>query len=159
MPRVTTTESFQERALTAVEAVNTAVLSLAQGEQAGAYAATYSFVGADWGATFTEIFNTPSDKRGALLSMDLYQITEEFSGDSTAATVQVGTAADADAYATAVSIPDTTAVAAALNLVVTAGAVAIIPAGSAVTVTGTISVDAGAKEGIGTLSLTVLYFT
>ncbi len=153
------THSFLERILTALENINTGVLSSAQGEQAGAFAVTYNIVGADWGATFTEDILTPAGVRGSLLSLDLYQVTEEFSGDSTAAQVRVGTSTDTDEYAVDVAIPDTTAVAAALNLAITAGVTAIIPASTTVRITGTVSVDAGNKEGIGTLGVTILYFT
>jgi len=169
-----TTAFFQERVLTALEALQAAqeavsgaasltALQAIQASQAtiaaasaASYAVTYVFPAKDWGATWTEVINTPAGKRGRVIAATVYDVTEIFSDTGSEARVDIGDGSDANAFAQTAGL-GTTGVNASVAPAVTQGVTEIIPVNDTVTVTGVTAGTPG--TGIATLALTVEFFT
>ena len=148
-----------DRIADAQEAIQAAAEAAGTADGAGAFSVTYVFVDADFGAGFTEDIQGPTGLRGLVKSIDIYNVTEECNGDTTAARVDIGIqGGDADAYVISDDIPDPTAIGAALNLGLTAGVVGTIPVGEDILVTGIAPNDAGANTGIANVAVTINYF-
>jgi hypothetical protein len=112
----------------------------------------------DFGAG-AEIFslNGPTNKQGVIREIGV-SVTETFACDSTAATVQVGTAADNDAYAL-LTITDATADEAYFNQADDTDAIiAGIPMNTLVEVNCTQSADSVAAAGQGIVTLVIDWF-
>ena len=104
------------------------------------------------------VFATPSDRRGIVYQIDLYDNGETFAGTTTKARVDVGDGSDADEFATTGDIADGTVgqVFSITDETLTAGDTPIIEAGDQVTVT---CVDAtGTPTGQAKVAVTMFYF-
>jgi hypothetical protein len=118
---------------------------------------TYTFEAADFGADFTEIIAMPAGWRGKVKAIDIYNVSETFNSVTTNARVEVGiSGGDVDAFAISNDIPDTAANA-AFSAVITDGVLPVIPRGTSILIGG-IAATGGVPAGIGTLSVTILYF-
>jgi len=155
------TAMFQERILTALEAVKVAQEAI-QASQAtiaaasgASYSVTYVFPAKNWDTEWTEVINTPAAKRGRVIAATLYDVTEQFVDTTTDARVDVGDGSDVDAFAITGGF-GTLAAAASLAPAITQGATEIIPVGDTVTVTGITAGTPG--NGIATLALTIEFF-
>jgi hypothetical protein len=153
------TQAAQEAIQVAQEAIQVSQASQAASDGQGAFSVTYVFALADFGAGFTEDIQGPAGFRGLVKAVDIYEISEAFNGDTTAARLDIGIqAGDADAYVVSADIPDPTGTGAALSLALTAGVVGTIPVGEDILLTGIAPNDAGANTGICTLAVTISYF-
>lgn len=163
-----TTAFFQERILTAIEAQQTALeaiqvaqeaIQVSQNTIAGASAAsfnvTYIFPLENWDTTWTQVFNSPAAKRGRVVAVDLYDVTETFQNTGSDARIDIGDGTDANAFAFTDGF-GTLASTVAFNAVVTQGVTEIITIGDIVTVTGVTAGTPG--NGIATAAVTVEYF-
>jgi len=84
---------------------------------------TYSWAAHDFGAGgATNEVRGPSGKRGRVKDVLLTDVTETFTADTTSGYVQVGTAADADAYASLDALVTAAAATASAGAVTTATA-------------------------------------
>lgn len=121
------------------------------------FTATYTFPAKDFGAgNWTEIVETPARYRGVVKAVTLYDVTEVFSTTTTEASVNVGTASDADEFA---YTGDLGALAADASdcPALTDGATKLIAPSTSLQVQG-IAPTGGTPTGIATVAVTVLYF-
>lgn len=124
------------------------------------YAITYVLADTDFGADSTRVFTLPSNKRGKIVAVDAYDVTEVFTEVGSPARVDIGDGSDADAYALTGSF-GALATDESLNFDEVAGLTegalgSVVPAGAEVTVTG---VAAGTPDtGIATIAITVILF-
>ncbi len=153
---------YRERQLNAIEAVQTAVEAIQASQatiaaaSAASYHQTFIFPAKNFDTTWTEIINTPAGKRGRVLAVTLYDITETFQNTGSDARVDIGDGSDADAFAATAGF-GTTAANASLAPVVTQGATEVIPVGDIVTVTGVTAGTPG--NGIATVAVVIEFFT
>jgi hypothetical protein len=121
------------------------------------FSVTYVLPAKDFGAgNWTEVIESPARYRGIVKAITLYDVTEVFSTDTTEASVNVGTAGDADAFA---SSADLGALAADGSdcPALTDGVTKLIAPSTAIQVQG-IAPTGGVPTGIATVAVTVLYF-
>lgn len=121
------------------------------------YAVTYSET-IDWGGSdVSTIFNTPANRRGKIMSVDLYGWTEDVVA-TTQPSFIIGDGTDADAFVEIVTVADGS-VEVSLNAAdgsLVPGAIEIVPAGSTVVTAVTAALTAPA--GISQFAITILYF-
>jgi len=123
------------------------------------YAASYAST-MDFGAADSFVFATPAGRRGKVIEVALFDVTETFNSVTTAARVEIGDGTDADGFAFTDDFADGTAgqVFTSYDDTITAGVLGdIIEGGDQVTVTCVAPIG-GTPTGIGQLAVTVLYF-
>lgn len=122
------------------------------------FCVTYTFPAKDFGAgTFTESFETPPGFRGIIRSVALTDVTEAFTAVTTQAYVNLGVpSGDVDAYAYTAGL-GTLAINGSDSPALTLGVTPTIEPNSEVWLQG-VAPTGGTPAGIGTVSVTVLYF-
>ena len=117
----------------------------------------------DFGASLTHVIAPPAGLRGAIKSLDVYDVTETFNDAASSpqgAHVLVGISSDTDLYA---SIPNATtgfvelASGAGENFAITAGATTVLPADTDILVSF-IQSNHGTPAGKGVVTLTINFF-
>ncbi len=107
----------------------------------------------DWGEGWTDVIAAPTGFKGQVMDISVHNITETFNLVAAGAIVEIGTAADPDAYAVSATLGAAAAATPASPVVTFTG---YIPGGEDFLVTGTPS-DHGTPAGRGTLSLTIAW--
>lgn len=122
----------------------------------GAFSVTYKFVARDFGTTTVELVAPPAGLRGEIKDLNLYDVSEVFNKTSVGAVVNIGTAADPDAYAISANL-EVLAQDAAEDFALTDGVTTVLPADTDFQVQFVMS-DHATSTGIASVSLTINYF-
>ena len=103
-------------------------------------------------------FKGPPGKKGKLIDIG-FHVTETFAVDNTPAKIQVGTAADPDAYGV-LNIPDATAITDYYNSISDTDAIIDqnLPADTQIEVLPVVGTDAGTEAGMGWETVTVEWY-
>lgn len=143
----------------AIQVAQEAIQVVAEtGEGAGAFSVTYTFplIDLDSGDVTRDI-QGPAGLRGLVKEVNLYDVSELFTDDTTEARLDVGIqGGDDNAYAISGDV-GTLAADAGLSLALTAGVVGTIPAGEDILLTF-VAPTGGTPEGIATWSVTISWF-
>ena len=121
----------------------------------------YTLDAVDMGAGDTGTFILPTNRRGKVVAIEISDVTEATTADSSGAIIQVGDGSDVDAYCVTGELP-VIAIGGHYALydvdaTITAGVTEIIEPGSTVTVTA-VAPTGGTPAGIGDIVLSVLLF-
>ncbi len=131
------------------------------------YAVTYDIVedfailGVDFGASNVEtIIITPANRRGKVIDVNLFEITESFTSTTTAANVSVGDGSDIDEFGVTDDFVDGTASQNFTSYNDSFGSADfdIIEPADLVTITCVAATGGSPDAGIGRVNVTILYF-